>query len=115
MDKQYYFTHLIWGVVMFCVCVCTWYSLPSTGGLALSKEIVFYGVSAVLYPFSKKLLEGMALNFTSKEFWYSGFFKEGTAKNSIYVMYYAFCYILAIPIFVMFAMRFFSVRASLKK
>lgn len=106
MDKQYYVINLIWGVVMFCVCVCAWYGLPGTGGRALSKEIVFYGVSAVLYPFSKKFLEEIALSFTSKEFWYSGFFKEGTAKNNVYVIYYAFCYILAVPFSFMFAVRF---------
>jgi hypothetical protein len=106
MDKQYYFANLIWGVFMFCVCVCAWYNLSGAADLALAKKVVLYGVSAVLYPFSKKFLEGIALSFTSKEFWCGGFFKESTAKDSLYVMYYAFCYILAIPFSIMFVICF---------
>ncbi|OPG68514.1 hypothetical protein B1219_30665 [Pseudomonas ogarae] len=107
MDRKYYVTNLVWGVMMFCVCACAWYSLPGKGESVLSKEVLFYGMSAMLYPLSKKFIEDVALGFTSKEFWNKGLFKESTAKNSMYVMYYAFCYIAAIPLSTMFALRFF--------
>lgn len=95
MDKKYYINNVGWGV--FFLCVFLWQSniwLESNITLAW----VILTTSTLLYPFSKRLIERIALLCTTKKFWHKGFFSEDIGKNGLYAIYYTFCFIFSIPL-----------------
>lgn len=55
-------------------------------------------LSCLLFPFSRQAIEVVALKFTTRESWNTGFYQESPAKNGLYAFYYGFCFIVAIPI-----------------
>ncbi|MFC3395741.1 colicin E1 family microcin immunity protein [Brenneria rubrifaciens] len=59
-------------------------------------------LSALLFPFGINVIEKAALRFTSREFWRRGLFIETIGKNGLYVIYYGFCFFLAIPLSVIY-------------
>ncbi|WP_425270682.1 colicin E1 family microcin immunity protein [Pantoea wallisii] len=50
-----------------------------------------------LYPFSKEMVETIALKYTTREYWHRGIWYDTPAKNPVYATYYIFCYLIAIP------------------
>lgn len=94
MDKKYYINNVGWGI--FFLCVFLWQSntwLESNLVMVWTLLII----STLLYPFSKKLIERIALLYTTKEFWCKGIFTETAGKSGLYAMYYFFCFIFSIP------------------
>ncbi|KGA44086.1 hypothetical protein BI323_06360 [Yersinia ruckeri] len=108
MDKKYYINNVGWGV--FFLCVFLWQSNTwLENNLILAWSILI--ISTLLYPFSKKLIEIIALIYTKKEFWHKGIFSEDIGKNGLYAIYYIFCFIFSIPLGVL-CIIFLSIKKS---
>ncbi|WP_431224244.1 colicin E1 family microcin immunity protein [Serratia sp. L9] len=58
---------------------------------------LIFGLSAVLFPFAKCLIETLALKYTTREFWSRGLFVETAAKNGLYALYHMACFVVSIP------------------
>lgn len=54
----------------------------------------------------------IALKITKEEFWYRGIFKETVGKNGLYVIYYAFCFVFAIPFSLLFSFYYYKKKPS---
>lgn len=59
---------------------------------------IFGLASAILFPFSRFLIEKTALRYTNKEFWETGFFKDGVPKTYLISMYNIMCFFISIPL-----------------
>ncbi|MBW3478505.1 colicin E1 family microcin immunity protein [Hafnia alvei] len=59
---------------------------------------IFGLASAILFPFSLFLIEKTALRYTKKEFWETGFFKDGVPKTYLMTLYLIFIFMTSIPI-----------------
>lgn len=102
MSKKYYIENLVWGVIGFCVFGYVWFfgSDLSEGGRV---GLIFAStLSALLFPFSKKYIEDLALSLTDEKFWKTGFFIETPGKNGLYALFYFFCFVFSIPLGVIF-------------
>lgn len=71
-------------------------------------------ISFLLYPVSKMAIERFALVYTKREFWSRGIFMETPAKNPVYVLYYLFCFIMAIPAGLIFLIIFLFMKKASK-
>ncbi|WP_349961376.1 colicin E1 family microcin immunity protein [Yersinia alsatica] len=58
-------------------------------------------MSCFLYPLSKKFVEYIALKFTRREFWQQDFFTSSVG-GSMQVILFVFCFIFAIPFFLVY-------------
>lgn len=59
---------------------------------------IFGLASAILFPFSRFLIGKTALRYTKKEFWETGFFKDGVPKTYLMTLYLIFIFMTSIPI-----------------
>ncbi|MEY1194706.1 colicin E1 family microcin immunity protein [Providencia rettgeri] len=99
MSKKYYMKNMGWG--LFGCALFLWLCRnESTQNYILISTFLI--ASALLYPFSKKAIEVVALTFTNEKFWNTGFFANTALKSGIYAIYYMFCFIFAIPIGLIF-------------
>lgn len=105
MTIKYYFRNLLWPSFIFGVMI--YYG--SIEDLSVSYNVAL-GMSVLLYPMATKLIEDIALRYTTKEFWNKGIFEAGPAKNSMYVLYYFACYLSAIPLGLIYAILFLNKR-----
>ncbi|HHL2560734.1 TPA: colicin E1 family microcin immunity protein [Yersinia enterocolitica] len=96
MDKKYYIKNIFWGFLFFGAVYYQWNKDPENTKLTILLATAFF--SCFLYPLAKKAIEVVALKFTKKEFWHTGFFIETPAKNGLYVLYYGVCFTVAIPV-----------------
>ncbi|MBW7982893.1 colicin E1 family microcin immunity protein [Enterobacillus tribolii] len=71
-------------------------------GLIAGKDGLYYAVvltiCGLLFPFACFGVEKIALNFTSKKFWTTGFFIDTPGKNGLWTLFYLFCFTFAIPL-----------------
>ncbi|MEL4015939.1 colicin E1 family microcin immunity protein [Dryocola clanedunensis] len=94
MTKLYYFKNLLLAALLTAIFIFAW---SSGGGSPTVETIAFFSIiNMFLFPFSRLLLESLALTFTHKEFWKRGLFKETAAKSGLYAMYYLVCFTFAI-------------------
>ena len=104
MTKKYYFANLSWGLVWLCVVVYS-YSVGFNAPRSVSDMVLNYGlfaVSAIVYPFSKYVIERVIAAFLSERFRKKSFFAEGVGNRGIYVFFYLICFIFAIPFGLMY-------------
>ncbi|XKU41592.1 colicin E1 family microcin immunity protein [Pseudomonas [fluorescens] ATCC 17400] len=106
MEKSYYYNKLFWGVVCFSISTYLWCFKSGVNGYLLYGYMLLFCVCALLFPFSIKLVENIALTYTSKEFWTTGFFMESPAKNGAYAFFYMLCYVFSIPLSVVYFAHF---------
>lgn len=100
MTFKYYFINIGWGVFFALISFYFWYEKPDE---ANNLEILIVSIISLLfYPLSKKLIEDIALKFSTREFWNQGFFMETCGKSGAYAMYYLFCFVFAIPLGIVF-------------
>lgn len=94
MNKQYYLRNIGWGLLGCCLFLWLCRNEPIQNYILISIYLV---ISTILYPYSKKIIEVIALTFTSANFWVTGFFTETALKSGVYAIYYTFCFIFVIP------------------
>lgn len=94
MTKNYYLKNLFWGLLFFCMFLYSWY--PDKEKMIIAT--LFSLPSSLLYPYAKKLIENIALRYTTREFWSKGLFIETPAKSGAYAIFYMFCFIFALPL-----------------
>lgn len=95
MTLTEYQKNLIWPLCIFAMITINLYIDPDDK----TWWVVWYMsiFNTFLYPFSKKMVETIALKFTTKEHWHRGIWYDTPAKNPVYAIYYLFCYFIAIP------------------
>lgn len=95
MNVTEYLKNLLWPVTIFIIISLNFYLDP---GDKLWRAIWYISIfNTFLYPFSKKMVEIIALKFTTSDYWHSGIWFDTPAKNPVYAIYYLFCYLIAIP------------------
>lgn len=95
MTRKEYLKALFWPVIFF---IITSYFLYEDPDNAKWRMVWLISIpNTVLYPFSKAIIEKIALRYTTREYWHSGIWYDTPAKNGVYVTYYAFCFAFAIP------------------
>ncbi|WP_222618805.1 colicin E1 immunity protein [Serratia sp. JUb9] len=105
MGKKYYFKNLLNGLTTAIMLIIAMYFYPS---FPMSYAVPVLLSCALLMPFSKKMIEDIALRYTSEEFWNTGIFKDDIGKNGLYAMFYLLCFILAIPLGLIYILVSFS-------
>lgn len=60
--------------------------------------VIALTLSLLLFPFSRFCIEKIALLFSTKKFWTTGFFQETVGKNGLWAIFYMFCFAAAIPL-----------------
>jgi len=96
---KYYLINLLIGVIGVFAFGEGWYKNPDNPKNQL--WLVFSVVSWLAFPFARFAVETIALKFTDEGFWHRGFFKDSVGKNGLVAIYWAFCFLLAIPLFLL--------------
>ncbi|CAI1546938.1 Colicin E1 (microcin) immunity protein [Serratia quinivorans] len=96
MTKAFYLKYLVYGSLWGCLAAYIYYS-GFNHGHSIGMYLMF-GLSAVLFPLAKCLIETLALKYTTREFWTRGLLVETPAKNGLYAMYHMVCFIFSIPL-----------------
>ncbi|QIC88834.1 hypothetical protein F0336_21310 [Serratia liquefaciens] len=96
MTKAYYWKSQVWGVAYFFIALYYIYIFQPSVNVPLS--LVAAILSLLLYPCAKKAIETVALQFTSEAFWHRGLFADTIGKNGVLILYYAFCFVMALPL-----------------
>lgn len=110
MNKKYYLNNLVWGVIGFCVFGYIWVFRSDLSGWPLMGLVLAALLSALLFPLAKKAVEDVALTYTDKKFWTTGFFVETPGKNGLYALFYFSCFVLSIPLAIMFICVRFKIK-----
>jgi len=105
MTKAYYWKSQVWGAAYFFTALYYIYSFQDMVNIALS--LILSILSFLLYPCAKKSIETAALQFTSEEFWHRGLFADTIGKNGVLILYYAFCYVMALPLGALYLLALF--------
>lgn len=105
MTKGYYWKSQIWGVVCFFTALYYLYSFQDN--VDVTRYLIIAILSFLLYPYAKKGIETFALRFTSNAFWHRGLFADTIGKNGALVVYYAFCFVMALPIGIIYLFSLF--------
>lgn len=100
MSGKYYLKNIIWGVIFFSIIAYVFYG--SQFKISYQCILIYSIVSCILYPFSKISIETLALKFSSRDFWSTGFFAPDIGTYSIYSIFFLFCFVLAIPFSILF-------------
>lgn len=99
MKIDYYLKNLMWGILFFGLSV---YNYDWGSSVTIAPKLILHpivsGINTLLFPFSKRLIENIALHYTTKEFWSRGLFMETSGKNGVYAVFYLFCFFFAIPL-----------------
>lgn len=94
MSKQYYFQNMFWG---YFIVIGIFYSFWGIEKDYKTIILTISAMSAFFYPFSKFLIEKIAISRTGESFWYKGLFRDGVPKTKMMLFYYVFCLLFAIP------------------
>lgn len=95
MTWSYYLKNILWGLFYTSAVYGAWYKNPESERLTLI--LILSVISCVLTPFAKKLIEIVALRYSTKEFWQQDFFVSSVG-GSVQVIYDLFCLIFSIPL-----------------
>ncbi|MBQ4924271.1 colicin E1 family microcin immunity protein [Citrobacter sp. Cc139] len=96
---KYYLKNSVWSVIVIGVFLYAWINNPdNTLSFLLLLAIC---INSLLFPFSKYIIQRNALLFSKKEFWQRDFFINPTG-GSLVVIFEFFCFILAIPVCLLF-------------
>ncbi|WP_158266165.1 colicin E1 family microcin immunity protein [Pseudomonas sp. R9.37] len=97
MKKAYYLKNLLISSAILGLGTTIWLSTESAYENANLYYIFVAILSTLLFPLSRMITEKTALRFSTRNFWSTGLFTESPGKNGLYVLYYFFCLIIAIP------------------
>lgn len=106
MEVKCYLKDLAWGVILFCSVLYVFYLEADKASYEFYGGLLFFGLNALLFPFSKRGVESLVLRYTSRRFWTTGFFMESPAKNGAYALFYVLCFFFAIPFGVIYLVWF---------
>ncbi|MEW5291133.1 colicin E1 family microcin immunity protein [Erwinia papayae] len=95
MTKNYFIKNIPWGIICFVAISYIFHDDWKKSSYVII--VVYSAASCLLYPSSKFFIEKLALKFTSRKFWESGYFSEDIGKYGLYAIYFLFCFIFAIP------------------
>jgi len=95
MSIKYYIKNMFWG---YFIVAGIFYSVWGVDREFKLLILMFFAVSAVLYPFSKFLIEKNAIRIKGQDYWNKGLFSDGVPKTKMMLFYYVFCLFLAIPL-----------------
>lgn len=96
MTKAFYLKYVIYGSLWGCLAAYVYYS-GFNHGHSIGMYLIF-AISALLFPLAKRLIEMVALKYTTREFWSRGLFVETPAKNGLYALYHMACFVVSIPL-----------------
>lgn len=96
MKLKYYFINFLIGLIGVFVFGEGWYKNPDDPISQL--WMAFAIASCIAFPFARFAVESIALKFTEESFWHRGFFKDDIGKNGLVAIYWAFCFLFAIPL-----------------
>lgn len=100
MNKKYYIKNILWGVTLLVMD-----AIISLDDIKSGNNLTFHAylfISALLCPFSKFLIESVALKYTEREFWNRGLFIDTPAKMGLIALYEFIIIIIAIPLFIIY-------------
>lgn len=95
MNAKYYIRNMFWGYFMAACVLYFSFGDYTTRILYLQFLSAF---SAILFPFSRYLIEKVALKYTEKSFWETGVFRDGVPKTYLISMYNILCFFISIPL-----------------
>lgn len=95
MTRKYYIHNMFWGYFM---AACILYGSYGDNDPKIIALRMFGLVSAILFPFSRYLIESVALKYTEKSFWETGVFRDGVPKTYLISMYNIMCFFISIPL-----------------
>ncbi|HGM5489436.1 TPA: colicin E1 family microcin immunity protein [Serratia fonticola] len=99
MTWSYYLKNIFWGLFYTSAVCSAWYKNPESERLTVI--LTLSGISCFLFPFSKKLIEIIALKYSTKEFWQQDFFVSSVG-GSVQVIYDLFCLVFAVPLAILY-------------
>ncbi|NLU16225.1 MAG: hypothetical protein GXW94_10800 [Serratia liquefaciens] len=95
MTGKYYAYNMFWGYFMG---GCILYFSYGDNDPKITSLQIFGLASAILFPFSRYFIERVAFTYTKKDFWQTGFFKDGVPKTYLMTLYFIFIFMIAIPL-----------------
>ena len=96
MSLKYYLESLLCGGIYLICSYVVWQAYIEYRDVNLM--FISSVISFFLFPFSTRLIERVALHFTSKDFWHRGIFMDGAGNSGVLALYYGFCFFIAIPV-----------------
>lgn len=100
MSRKYYIRNLLLGALLAAI----FFYVFSDRADWLMAVGMFSVASALLFPFSRLLLETTALKFTHRDFWLRGIFVDTALKSGLYALYYLFGFVFAILFALIYAL-----------
>ncbi|ECZ5471043.1 colicin transporter [Salmonella enterica subsp. enterica serovar Oslo] len=111
MNKKFYLQNICWGWVM------GGYILYMSWDYDFKYRLLFWGISLsgmVLYPVAKWFIENIALKFTPRHFWNSGFFADTPGKMGLLAVYTGTVFILSLPLSLIYMLSVIIKRLSVR-
>lgn len=96
MTLKYYLGNLCLGLVVFGIIAFGWHDEPQTTAM---RTLMGLGLlSGLIFPFAKKTIERIALKYSTREQWTTGFYTETPMKSGLYAVYFLLIFVVAIPV-----------------
>jgi uncharacterized membrane protein len=92
---KYYLKNIHWGLIIFGIAVYLTRDDFNEAKTKIFLVISFF--NCLLFPFAKRTTEMLALKYSTRESWSTGFYTETSMKNGVYAIYYMAVFIAAIP------------------
>lgn len=100
MTLKYYLGNLCLGLVMFGIIAFGWHDEPQTTTM---RTLMGLGLlSGLIFPFANKAIERIALKYSTRGQWTTGFYTETPMKNGLYAFYFMLIFVVSIPIGVIY-------------
>lgn len=110
MSKKYYIYNFFGGLLCFIIhLMIYWDEIKSGDGVVF---LFIALINTALFPFSKRLIENIALKYTKRDFWNRGFFMDTPGKMGGVALYYLFCFIFSIPFAIIFITYYYIKKAG---
>ncbi|ELY5941296.1 hypothetical protein SNN83_004470 [Cronobacter malonaticus] len=93
---MYYFRNIHWGLIIYFIALYLMREDLDQPDVKMLLSILL--INSLLFPFAKKAIEKLALKFSTRESWMTGFYTETPMKNGIYAIYYMVIFIVVIPV-----------------
>lgn len=97
MTISYYWRNELIALCILSFVVADWFIHPADEDIILILRIIA-SISCPLFPFAKRIIELIALRFTTQRFWHTGFFSDDIGKSGLYALYWLACFFFAIPL-----------------
>ncbi|PKE28468.1 hypothetical protein CWS43_20755 [Rahnella sp. AA] len=108
MDKKFYFKNFF--ICLFYLGVAVTIFVSQTG--ATPFLFAYTIIISAMFPLARKALETLVLKVSSEEFWTTGFFQPSSAKNTLWVIYYAVIIVLVVPLSLIYVILYFSTKKA---